>query len=239
MVRRYDPREGARNLLLNCLGVRPGQRIVIAAEDPAEGFYDAFAVTCITEIAEELGCEASVLPCACVTGPESLPSSIIEAVEEADHMVFQAQAGDQVRFTKLPGRASKTMSYALDIGLLGSEYCTLHHGFMREVLERFETELNAARSWRITCPLGTDVTGAMIPGEGPAAGEDTFTLLLFPVPIHRPVSCAGMNGRVAVAKWLMSTANHVYTDSFLELDEPGFERLFGEHRFIARMRCCR
>ena len=220
MILRYDPREGARNLLLNCLGVRPGQRIVIAAEDPAERFYDAFAVTCIGEIAEELGCQASVLPCACVSGPEALPPTIFEAGEGADHIVFQAQAGDQVRFTKLPGSASKTMSYALDIGLLGSEYCTLHHGFMRETLGRFEQQLNATRSWRITCPLGTEVTGTQIPGDGASVDTEDFTLLLFPVPIHRPVSCASMNGRVAVAHWLMSTANHVYEDSFFQLEEP-------------------
>jgi hypothetical protein len=220
MVLRFDPREGARNLLLNCLGVRPGQRIVIAAEDPAEGFYDAFAATCILEVADELGCRASLLPCPRVCGPEAVPPAILEAAEGADHIVFQAQAGDQARFTELPGSAGKTMSYALDIGLLGSEFCTLHHGFMREVLERFEAQLNAARSWRITCPNGTDVSGTQIPAEDSAGEVQDFTLLLFPVPIHRPVSCATMNGRVAVAHWLMSTANHVYEDSFLELDEP-------------------
>jgi len=220
MVLRYDPREGARNLLLNCLGVRPGQRIVIAAENPAEGFYDAFAATCILEVADELGCQASLLPCPRVSGPEALPASFFAAAEGADHIIFQAQAGDQVRFTKLSGTATKTMSYALDIGLLGSDFCTLHHGFMREVLERFESELNAARSWRITCPVGTDVTGTQIPADGSSGEVDDFTLLLFPVPIHRPVSCATMNGRVAVAHWLMSTANHVYENGFLRLDEP-------------------
>jgi hypothetical protein len=220
MVLRYDPREGARNLLLNCVGARPGQRIVVAAEDPAEGFYDAFAAACILEVAAELGCRASLLPCPRVSGPEDLPPSIFEAAEEADHIIFQAQAGDQVRFTRLPGSAGKTMSYALDIGLLGSEFCTLHHGFMRELLERFEAELNAARSWRITCPLGTDVSGTQIPADGSTGEVEDFTLLLFPIPIFRPVSCATMSGRVAVAHWLMSTANHVYEDSFLRLDEP-------------------
>jgi hypothetical protein len=220
MIQRYDPREGARNLLLNCLGVRPGQQVAIAAEDPAEKFYDGFAVSCILEVAEELGCRTRVVPCACVSGPEALPPSIFEAADRADHMIFQAQAGDQVRFTRLPGKASKTMSYALDIGLLGSEYCTLHHGFMREVLQRLEDRLDSAASWRITCPLGTDVTGTQIPGEDAAADPEDFTLALFPVPIHRPVSCANMNGRVAVAHWLMSTANHVYEDSFLQLEEP-------------------
>jgi hypothetical protein len=91
---------------------------------------------------------------------------------------------------------------------------------MEEVLKRFESELNEARSWRITCPLGTDVRGTQAPAEGNTPVGRDFTLLLFPVPIHRPVSCATMSGRVAVAHWLMSTANHVYEDSFLELDEP-------------------
>jgi hypothetical protein len=220
MILRYDPREGARNLLLNCLSVRPGQHIVITAEDPSEGFYDAFSATCIREVAEELGCRASLLPCPRVPGPEDLPASIFDAAGEADHILFQAQAGDQVRFTELPGDATKTMSYALDIGLLGSEFCVLHHGFMRDVLERFESQLNAARSWRITCPLGTDVTGTQSPPEAIGGQVEDFTLRLFPVPIHRPVGCATMNGRVAIAHWLMSTANHVYDDSFLELPEP-------------------
>ncbi len=220
MLLRYDPREGARNLLLNCLGVVPGQRIVIAAEDPAEEFYDAFAAACILEVADELGCQASLLPCPRVCGPEALPASIFEAAEGADHIVFQARAGDQVRFTRLPGSAAKTMSYALDIGLLGSQFCTLHHLFMREVLERFESELNSAGLWRITCPLGTDVSGTQVAADGNAAEVEDFTLLLFPVPIHRPVSCSTMNGRVAVAHWLMSTANHAYENSFLKLEEP-------------------
>ena len=218
MVDRYDPREGARNLLLNCIGVRPGQRVIIAAEDPAERFYDALAAACILEVAEELGCRASLLPCPWVSGPESLPGAIIEALDEADHLVFQARAGDQIRFSDVPGRASKTMSYALDIGLLGSRFCTVHHGFMREVLDRFESELNRAETWRITCPLGTEVTGTQVPPDG--GGSDDFTLQLFPIPIFRPVSCATMNGRIAVAHWLMSTANHVYENSYLRLDEP-------------------
>jgi hypothetical protein len=217
---RYDPRQGARNLLLNCAGVRPGQRIVIAAEDPAEGFYDNFAAACIVEVADELGCRPILLPCPRVSGPEALPPSISAAAEEADHIIFQAQAGDQARFTRLPGRATKIMSYALDIGLLGSQFGVLHHGFMREVLHRFESALNASRSWRITCPLGTDVTGTQVPVGRDDGGVDDFTLLLFPIPIHRPVSCATMNGRVAVAHWLMSTANHLYDDNFLRLDEP-------------------
>jgi hypothetical protein len=108
----------------------------------------------------------------------------------------------------------------LDIGLLGSEFCTVHHRFMAEVLQSFESRLNAAHNWRITCPLGTDVSGTQLPVDSGSEDIEDFTLLLFPVSIHRPVSCATMNGRVVLAHWLMSTANHVYEDSFLRLEEP-------------------
>lgn len=217
---RYDPREGARNLLLNCVGIRPGEKIVIAAEDPIESFYDALASRCILEIATELGCQASLLPCPVISGPESLPSSIIKAMEEVDHIIFQARAGDQVRFTKLGGTATKTMSYALDIGLLGSEYCTLHHGLMRDLLKALKWELDAVKTWHITCPLGTDVSGTQSSKDATAGNEEDFTLLLFPIPIFPPITCQTMEGRVAVAHWLMSTANRVYQNSFLKLDEP-------------------
>lgn len=220
MVTRFDPQEGARNLLLNCIGVRPGQRIVVAAEAPAEGFYDALAAACILEVAEELGCRAELQPCPIVPGPEALPPSIIQALEEADHVIFQARAGDQIRFSKLPGGATRTMSYAMDIGLLGSQFCTVHHGFMQEVLDGFEEKLSSSKTWRITCPLGTDVSGSQNPANSDEVPAEDFTLLLFPIPIFRPVSCATMSGRVALAHWLMSTANHIYEDSFLRLDRP-------------------
>lgn len=68
------------------------------------------------------------------------------------------------------------MSYALDIGLLGSQFCTLHHGFMEEVLRELESRLDRARSWRITCPLGTEVNPATSPAAKDAPEEAGFTL---------------------------------------------------------------
>jgi hypothetical protein len=115
-------------------GVSPGETVVVVAEDPALGFYDSLAARCIREVAEQLGCRTRQLPCGLISGPEEVPQSVTEALDRADHLIFLARAGDQVRFTALPGRATKTMSYALDVGLLGSEFCTLPHGLTRELL---------------------------------------------------------------------------------------------------------
>ena len=223
----FDPRRGARNLLLSCAQVAAGQTVVVVAEDPSLGFYDDLAVRCITEVAEELGCRSRRLSCGLVCGPDELPDAIAEALRTADHVIFQARAGDAVRFTALPGRATKTMSYALDIGLLGSEFCTVPHGLMKEILRLLERAIDDSGTWRISCPLGTDVSGAVVSpdpaaGHAPTAGAavNDFSLRLFPVPIFRPVLCAAASGRVAVAHWLMSTANHAYDQDLLPLPEP-------------------
>jgi hypothetical protein len=150
------------------------------------------------------------------------------------------------------------MSYALDIGLLGSGFCTLDHRMMETLLRILEGELAGSRRWRLSCPLGTEASGTVLlsdptadakdtstgrlgtpeagsdptgggaragapsNGKAPHAGQPTneFSLRLFPVPIFRPILCAAMSGRVVVAHWLMSTANHAYERDTLLLPEP-------------------
>ena len=46
------------------------------------------------------------------------------------------------------------MSYALDIGLLGSDFCTVHHGLMQGILELLEAELGAAADLANLLPAG-------------------------------------------------------------------------------------
>ena len=42
-----DPHGGARNLLLDCVGVKAGEQVLIVREDPALGYYDAAAPACV------------------------------------------------------------------------------------------------------------------------------------------------------------------------------------------------
>jgi hypothetical protein len=219
-----NPRLGAKNLLENCVKIESGQSVVIVAEDLDLGFYDAQAVECIIETAQSMGCVTRQIACPLTAGPGDIPEAVMSAMGEADHVIFQARAGDRIRFTDLSGKATKTIIYAFDVGLLGSSYATIHHGLMQEILDSFETHLDTVQRWRITCPLGTDVSGTQEPASGTGTqfgGDgDNFTLGLFPIPIFRPVSCGSMNGRVVLARWLMPSANRVYPDDILLIDEP-------------------
>ncbi len=47
--------EGARNLLLNCAELHAGNNILIVAEDPALGWYDAEAPAAVLDEARRLG----------------------------------------------------------------------------------------------------------------------------------------------------------------------------------------
>ena len=217
--------KGAQNLLLGCVGLAPGEQVLLVREDPGPGYYDAAAGDAVEAEARRLGAQVhSLWTAAPLDGPESFPKVVAAAMQEVDHTIFFSRIGDQVRFASLPGHGTCTMTYALDAGYLASDFCTLPHALMQAVLSRFEAELDRAQAFRITCPLGTDVTGSLAPpaaAESGTAEEKTdFTLKLFPLAIFRPISCTDMSGRVMLANWLMATGNQSYEPQILDLDTP-------------------
>ncbi|MGI9303156.1 MAG: hypothetical protein ACR2RB_10670, partial [Gammaproteobacteria bacterium] len=125
------------------------------------------------------------------------------------------------RFTRLHGSGTKTICYALDADFLGSEFCTVPHDLMQAVLDALLGEMDQAREWRITCPLGTDLKGTF-QNNGPRrkVGDNAFTLRTFPIVIFPPVPCDTMNGRAVITHWLMATSNRYYEPSTLMLDQP-------------------
>lgn len=244
-----DLQKGAQNLLLGCVGLERGEELLLVREDIRLGFYDAAAGDAVAAEARRLGARVhSLWTAAPIAGPEDFPEVVAGAMERADHTIFFSRIGDQVRFSSLPEGGSCTMTYVLDAEYLASDFCTLPHALMEEVLRRLEAELERAGRWRITCPLGTDVSGSLAPpaSDGTDATDFTtdFTLKLFPLAIFRPLSCADMSGRVVLANWLMATGTHRYKPDYLPLEQPvtavieagriaGFE---GDPASVARVR---
>lgn len=222
-----DPRAGARNLLVGCVGLSAGERLLIVREEGPAGHYEPAVSAHIAEEAQRLGADVRLCPAPAADGPEAALDGLAAAMAGADHTVFLSPIGDRLRFRRIPGEGSKTMCYALDLGLLGADFCRVPHALLSQVHDRLVAALAETRRWRITCPLGTDVTGEMTPPvpTAPAAGATTggalaFTLALFPVMIFPPLSCARMTGRVVLGRWLTTTATHDYEDDVLHLDAP-------------------
>jgi len=212
---------GALNLLENCVGLSAGDTVLIVREDSVHGYYDDIAPTCIEHHARRLGGRVETMVTPLIDGPDDFPDTVRSAMERADHTIFFGRLGDQVRFVELSGRCTKTMCYALDQGFLGSAFCALPHGLMEELKRRLEAALDAASDWRITCPLGTDVSGTFAPPP-PDGDHEDFSLRLFPVTTFRPVPCGSMTGRVALSQWLMATGNRTYSPNEMMLEGPVF-----------------
>lgn len=103
-----DPEAGARNLLQDCLGLRAGERLLLIQEDPVHGYYDAAAPACVAQVAKDLGATLETYHAPLIDGPGDVPEDMLTALGRVDHAIFFARIGDQVRFTALPGQASKT-----------------------------------------------------------------------------------------------------------------------------------
>ena len=219
-VTQFDPRLGASHLIKEAIGARYGDTMAIVAEDPSLGIYDAQVPACVADVAAEMGIETSIVNVGDRAGLDDIPAEVANALRHCDHVLFHSRLGDTLRFSDIPGGATKTMSYALDIGVLGGPACTVPHRVMEDIRAAYNALADTARTWRVTCPLGTDIAGTQDP-DAIAKGEaEDFTVTRYPVCAPRPIACDTAKGVVAVANWLMASGNRKYADDELILDEP-------------------
>lgn len=219
-VIRFDPRAGARSLIVDAVGAQSGDTLAIVAEDPRLGIYDAAVPAVVLDVAQELGIDARIIPVGDHPGLDGIPGEVAAALATCDHVLFHARLGDTLRFSDIPGRASKTMSYALDIGVLGGPSCAVPHRVLERIRAAYNAHADKAASWRVTCPLGTDISGEQDVAAIAAGNAQDFTVKRYPVCAPRPLSCASANGTVVVAHWLMASGNRPYPDDELLLPEP-------------------
>ena len=218
---------GARNLLLNCVGLAAGQSVLIVGEDHAASFFDPRVCHILADAVRKLGGHAEVAIAPATSGPEEFPGDIASRMQGADHTIFLSRLGDQVRFCPLPGGGSKTMCYLQDEAYLRDDFARVDHNLFNEINRLLVAELADAGSCRITCPLGSDLSGPLLPIDAPGQESviDEFSVRLFPVMITPPLSARGLSGRLALGKWLMTTSTRDYDDSLLELETAIFANL--------------
>ena len=88
--------EGARNLVLNCAGLKAGDKVLIVHEDPAFAWYDLDAPLAVAAEARNLGMSATLLE---VGAPDNdCDSRVAEAIAAHDCSIFFARIGDRDRF---------------------------------------------------------------------------------------------------------------------------------------------
>lgn len=212
---------GARNLLVNCAGLSAGDEILIIHEDPSLGWHDMAAPQAVAREAEKLGIQPRFLM---VGAPGNMPDPIVEAaMEAASHVLFFARIGDQDRFGTSDPARRKVMSYARHAGVLASPFGTTDHHAMLRLKSAVNDALRSAMHIRITCPLGTDIAGA-VPAPDPDGPKDV-TMQRFPAGVPMPVGAEHFDGKVMLARYLTPTGSKVYDPAWLEITQPVTARI--------------
>ncbi len=197
---------GARNLLIDCAGIRAGDRVLMVCESPEHGWYDTAMPAAVAREAEALGAVVSTIE----VGPPGIESGqdLAEARAGSDVILFFARIGDQDRFSEIPDGKRTVMSYARTADSLGSAYGTTPHGAMKALKEAVNGVLLGAGEIEITCPLGSHLTGRLS-AEDKAESADV-TVQRFPLGVPQPILAAGFSGTVKLARYLTPTGSRPY-----------------------------
>ena len=209
---------GALNLIEGCLGDVVGKEILIVAEDPKLGWYDAAAPASVANLLREMGAIVKILM---VGAPENDALPVVqEAIETVDEAIFFARIGDQGRFksqysfTSQSGRFCAVMCYARNAPMLSSGYGLLSHRAMVALKDAIDKITLGAHQIQITCPLGTNIKGS--PGESLTEGNEVV-VSRYPMGVPKPVLANGFTGVAKLARFLTSAGSKVYEPAYLEL----------------------
>jgi hypothetical protein len=213
---------GIFNLLHNCLSIKPQQRLLIIGEPEGTGYYEDGLCERIAKQAESFGALVSLIRPPLVSGPNDIDPSVSEVISQADHTVFLARLGDQVRFSEVHGTGSKTICYTLEHNLLDTAFGTVPWDLFKQIHDRLVARIASAQSYQITCPLGTQLRGRVKATAKQSAntGIAEFTVKPFPVLIYPPLQCTELNGQLVLDRYLASTSINDIENSILKLEQP-------------------
>lgn len=197
---------GALNLLETCAGVRPGDRVLLAVEDPAHGFYSEDLAPSVAAAVAALGCELRIVETGFHPEARRIPDELRPHFAEADVVVSLSRLGDQLRFESPSTSARTVQCYALDARSLASGFGTVPYPALVALRDATDRALAAACEIRITCPRGTDVRGR---APHDLAPSDT-RCLRFPLSVFSPILADGFSGRVALPGFLTGTGVRYY-----------------------------
>ena len=215
MSQPQDLAAGARNLLVNCVELGAGESLVIVREDPDLGWYDGQTAQAIADEARTLSVKPTMLD---VGAPEnSRDLGVSEAIEAHICTVFMSRIGDQDRFADpVPGKKT-VMCYARDTAEMASAYGRTNHRAMLQLKAAVNDLLLAADTVRITCPLGTDISGNVSKTNKETPAD--VSVRRFPIGVPQPLDASQMSGRVALARFLTPTGSKTYEPSSVPIHE--------------------
>lgn len=212
-----------QNMLTACAGAVAGERLLILREDPVHGYYGRGLVAVIAEAATSLGLSVDVIDVPIHSEIDALPVDLAPAFRTADHVLFLARLGDQVRFLDIPGGARAIVSYVLDVETLASEFATAPYQAFLDLKYAVDDMFASSKHVHVTCPRGTEFEGRV--AVAAERRKLDVTVKRFPMSVFAPLDATGFAGRVAVSHFLVGTGSRYYSPYGLSLDGTAFAEL--------------
>lgn len=195
-----EAREGVKNLLMNVGGVKRGTKLLIV--NARGGGVEPAASDLIEREALAISAQVDVMWTENARSLEEISPVVAAAYTTADVTIFNHRIGAIVRF--LPReRGNFVINYAWTRALLASPMARTHPAYWTEMLKNLQPVLGRAKSWRVTCPNGTDLSSPLEPGAGPAhsvPSGQTFSTAEFPAGVFVPLPALKCSGRLAM-RW--------------------------------------
>ena len=208
----------ADNLLVNCAEIGKGSDVLFVNER-GKG-VDPEVVAFLEERARQLGASVRSIWPARAESPEAIPEGVMSAIERAETTIFNHQIGPLLRLRPAKGHGVRVLNYACTRPVIESEFARIPHGLWVEVMDHLAARLAHAKTWRVTCPLGTDIGGEIPPAKpktgNPATG---FSLRSFPMDTHTPVPSPKASGRIAF-RWFVTSSTHDLGTEGITLESP-------------------
>ena len=209
---------GARNLLENCAGALPGDKILLVGEQGEDLYFEPELCRDVALIAESLGMKPTVILAEPVNNAVEFPDIVRREMEIADQIIFFSRLGDQVRFSLDAGNKKTVMTYTLDRSYLASPFASADFRMMKRMHDALLDVVLNAKSYTITAANGTNLHGKIHESGIDAVSE--FALELFPVMIFPPVNCYQLNGKLVIDHFVTSSSTNAYEGSTLVMDSP-------------------
>ena len=201
-------RAGVENLLFKCIGAHPGDSLFIIAEEEG-GYFSRSLASHIATLARSYCLDTRIINTNFAEDATILPKEIANILDATDHILFLARIGDQVRFTELSGRSSKTMCYAQDEESFMSEFCSADYQFFLKFKNIVNAALWGEKKITISCSSGTKLQG-ISPKYTDTDIVGDVTIKRFPLNVCQPIPTATFSGVLAMSKWLCPTGSRFY-----------------------------
>lgn len=197
---------GARNCVLDCAQIGKGNRVAIVSETGTE----EAVVEAIAETARQAGATVDIVWAEPYAKGGNIPAPVFNAFRDADILInhyhslsraaLQDNFPDETRI-RVPNRA-------ITRELLASPWARFPYQLQKTVSDVLEEIMAPGRSWRITSPGGTDLTGRFALADSPLARayfqtdeDNNRARRNFPGGVHGPRVSEGVNG-VVVAEYV-------------------------------------